>query len=76
MRLFAIISQRVGPTYLIIIATLIAWKREVIGGSMFIALGLFYIILTWGRMHFSAYLGITGPLILIGGMFIFHQLTT
>ena len=61
------------PTYLVIIATLIAWKREIIGGSMFIALGLFYIFMTRGRMHFSAYLFITIPLILIGVMFILHR---
>lgn len=61
------------PTYLVIIATLIAWKWEIIGGSIFIALGLFYVFMTSGRMHLSAYLFITGPLVLIGGMFILQR---
>ena len=62
------------PTYLVIIATLIAWKWEITGGSMFIGLGLFYILMTRGRMHFLTYLFITCPLILIGGMFILHRI--
>ena len=64
------------PTYIVIIATLIAWKREIIGGIMFITLGLFYLFMTMGKVHFSAHLFIAAPLILIGGMFILHRLIT
>ena len=62
------------PTYLVIIATLIAWKWGLLGGSMFIALGLFYVFMTRGRAHLSVPI-ITAPLILIGGMFILNRLT-
>jgi len=48
---------------------LIAWKRELVGGILFILPGLFNIIFING-MHWSAYLLIGGPPILIGILFI------
>jgi len=59
-------------TYLIIIATIVAWKWEIIGGCIFLALGLFYIVMTWGKAPILAYLFISGPLFLIGGLYIGH----
>lgn len=62
------------PTYLIIIALLIAWRWEKIGGVLFIALGLFYIIMVWPRFEFAVYMIIVGPLILIGLLFFISKL--
>ena len=59
------------PTYLIIIAIIVAWKWEIIGGGIFIALGLFYIVMAWPSI--IAILFISGPLFLIGGLYIFNR---
>jgi len=57
------------PTYIMIAILIIAWKRVLVGGILFILSGLFYIIFVYG-MHWSAYLLIGGPPILIGILFI------
>lgn len=57
------------PVYLVLIALLIAWRWEHVGGLLFIALGVAYLL--WARnMHWSAYLVITGPLWLVGALFL------
>ncbi len=60
------------PTFIMFIALVIAWRWEWVGAVLFIALALFYLVLTWGRFHWSAYLGISGPLALIGVLFLFN----
>ena len=57
------------PTYIVIAVLLIAWKWDLAGGILFILAGLFYIFFANG-MHWSAYLLIGGPPILIGILFI------
>jgi hypothetical protein len=58
------------PTGLVVVALVIAWRWEWLGAILFAALGLWYIILAWGDMHWSAYLFITGPLLLIAALFL------
>ena len=62
------------PTYLIVAAVLLGWHWEWPGGLAFIALGIFYILLSGGREHISAYLLITGPAVLIGILFMVNWL--
>jgi len=57
------------PTYIVIAVLLIAWKWEWVGGTLFIFAGFFYIFGA-NNMHWSAYLTIAGPPILIGSLFI------
>ena len=57
------------PTAVIIIALIISWRREWIGGVLFTALGFLYIIMEWGKFHLDAYLLISGLLFLIGILF-------
>ena len=57
------------PTYIVIAVLLIAWKWEWVGGILFIFAGFFYIFGA-NNMHWSAYLLIAGPPILIGCLFI------
>ena len=52
------------PTALVLLALLIAWRREWIGSLLFLALGIGYFWMTGLREHWSAYLIITGPLLL------------
>ncbi|MFQ5767430.1 MAG: hypothetical protein ACE5ID_05540 [Acidobacteriota bacterium] len=49
---------------------MVAWRFERVGGLIYLALALFYILWAWGRFSFSAYLAISGPLALIGLLFL------
>jgi len=60
------------PVYLVVIALVFAWRWEWIGAVLFISLSLFFLVWTWGRMHWSAYVGISGPLALLGILFLFN----
>jgi hypothetical protein len=57
------------PVYLVLGALAVAWKWEWIGAVVFIALGIAYIVMTGGDAHPSAYIFISGPLFLVGGLF-------
>jgi hypothetical protein len=48
------------------------WRWGAAGGTLLIALGAWYLLGTWGRFHWSAYLAISGPLFLTGGLFLAH----
>lgn len=60
------------PTLLVLTVLVIAWRWERVGGILLIALGVFYVIESWTRthIHWSSYLVISGPLFLIGGLFL------
>jgi hypothetical protein len=58
------------PTFIILIALFTAWRREWIGALLFIALGVFYIVWSWAEIPWMAYLLISGPLFLIGALFL------
>jgi hypothetical protein len=60
------------PVYLVVIVLVIAWRWEWVGAMLFIALALFYLVWTWGRFHWSAYLGISGPLVVLGVLFLLN----
>ena len=58
------------PTAVILIILAIAWCWERIGGFLFILLGVLYIALFWDPSRWPAYLMISGPLFLVGVLFI------
>jgi hypothetical protein len=60
------------PAYLIIIALVIAWRWEWVGAVLFIALAVLYVVWGWGRQSLVAYFVISGPLTLVGGLFLFN----
>ena len=60
------------PTFTILIVLAISWHREWIGGILFIAFGIYYIITAWGKFDLSAYFLISGPLFLIGILFLIN----
>ena len=60
------------PTGIILVVLALSWRWEWIGGVLFIALGAWYLIALWGRFHWSAYLAISGPLFLIGVLFLIN----
>jgi hypothetical protein len=64
------------PTYLVIIALIIAWRWEWIGAILFLGLGGFYLIWTWGEFDWVTYLLISGPLFLAGVLFLVNWVYT
>jgi hypothetical protein len=55
------------PTFLVVIALVIAWRWEMIGAIAFIALALFYLMSGGGESWV-----ISGPLFLVGVLFLFN----
>ncbi len=56
----------------LLIITIVAWKKDFLGGSMFLFLGLFYLLIGWGRVNLTGYLIVPLPLLLIGALFMFN----
>ncbi len=63
------------PTFLIILIIVLSWKWELVGGIAFSALGLTYIIMAWGKFALVAYFMISGPLFIMGILFIIGWFT-
>ena len=58
------------PTWIVLAVLAISWRWEWAGALLFTCLGTWYLVSTWGRMHWPAYLLISGPLFLVGAMFL------
>jgi hypothetical protein len=53
------------PTFILVVAILIAWRWERVGAALFLALAVVYLVMTNGRM-----LTIPIPLIIVGLLFL------
>jgi hypothetical protein len=62
------------PTGIILIALAIAWRWEWIGAILFVALGVWYVTMAWGRFEWSTYLLIASPLFLVSALFLVNWL--
>ncbi|HLE60293.1 MAG TPA: hypothetical protein VI700_02045, partial [Thermoanaerobaculaceae bacterium] len=62
------------PTFLIVAILVVSWRREWIGGILFIALGVLYIVWAWNRPFgiWSTFLMIAGPPVLTGALFLLN----
>jgi hypothetical protein len=60
------------PTFIILLVLALSWRWEWIGGILFIALGIYFIVSSWEKFQISAYLLISGPLFLIGILFLIN----
>ncbi|HII30170.1 hypothetical protein COT48_01480 [Candidatus Woesearchaeota archaeon CG08_land_8_20_14_0_20_47_9] len=58
------------PALIVVAALITAWKSELIGGAILVILGCLYIMVAWARFPLTAYLVISAPLFVIGGLFI------
>lgn len=58
------------PTAIFLLVLVVAWRWERIGGFLFIALGVLYIALFWSPDRLPGYLIISGPLFLVGFLFL------
>jgi hypothetical protein len=57
------------PNLILALVLVLAWRWEWIGGVLFAALGIFYIVWVWGRFPLVAYLSISGPLFVVAFLF-------
>ena len=60
------------PVFTVIAGLVLAWRRERIGAILFPVLALAYPVLSQGRQNWSTYLVISGPLVLLGVLFLFN----
>jgi hypothetical protein len=67
--IFALLMHLI-PTAIILIVLAVSWKWEWVGGILFSALGVLYLVMYWGKFHWSAYVFISGPLFLVGLLFL------
>jgi hypothetical protein len=58
------------PTYIVVVALIVAWRFEVVGGALLILLAGWYVIETWDRFPHGTALVIAGPLLVAGGLFL------
>lgn len=58
------------PTWILLAVLAFSWRWEWVGAIAFTALGAWYLIASWGRFHWSAYAVISGPLFLLGLLFL------
>jgi hypothetical protein len=56
------------PALIVLGVLLIACHWEAVGGILLIALGALFLVATWGRFDWVAYVVIVGPLFLLGGL--------
>jgi hypothetical protein len=57
------------PTAFVLAILAISLRWGGVAGLVFVALGSYYVASTWGRLAWSAYLVITGPMFLLGLLF-------
>jgi hypothetical protein len=62
------------PVYIVVIVLIIAWCWEWLGAILFLTLALFYLVFGWERFHWTAYLVISGPLAIVGVLFLINWL--
>jgi hypothetical protein len=60
------------PTYIVLAVLAVAWRWEWVGATLFTGLGVAYIVAAWGRFPLSTYVLISGPLFLVGVMFLLN----
>jgi len=59
------------PSAIVVIMLAISWRWEWVGGVLFIAAGILYLTRMWH--HPSAVAGISGPLFLVGALFLLNS---
>ena len=62
------------PTFLILIVLAVSWRREWIGGALYVILAALYVMWAWNKPFgvWSTFLLIAGPLVLTGALFLLN----
>jgi hypothetical protein len=58
------------PSTLLLVALLIAWHNEWLGGILFIGLGMLFLLSFWELHNWPFYLSMSGLLFLVGALFL------
>jgi hypothetical protein len=66
------LTMHLAPTFVILAVLALSWRWEWVGGLLFVALGIFYIIAFRGRFPWSVYAVIAGPLFAVGLLFLLN----
>ncbi len=67
----AALTMHLIPSAIVLAVLALSWRWEWIGGIAFLLLGAGYILMAWGRgFDWTAYLAISGPLFLVGILFL------
>jgi hypothetical protein len=60
------------PVYIVFAVLLLAWRWSWVGAIVFLVLAILYVIMSGGRQHWSAYVGISGPLLVISVLWLLN----
>jgi hypothetical protein len=60
------------PVYIIVIVLIISWRWEWVGALLFSVFAVLYVVLAWGRFPWTVYMLMSGPLVLVGILFLFN----
>jgi hypothetical protein len=52
----------------------LTWRWEWVGAILFNLLAVLYVVMAWGRFNWSAYALISGPLCIVGILFLLNWL--
>ena len=64
------------PSFIFIFTTWIAWRKEKLGGSLFILLGIISIFFFHTYENLVSFLIVSTPLLVIGGLFVYAGKTS
>jgi len=60
------------PTAILLLVLAVSWRWEWIGGLLFVAIGVFYVVWTWGRFPWMNYVILAGIPLLVGVLFLLN----
>jgi hypothetical protein len=60
------------PASIVMLALAIGWRWEWLGGVLFMCLGVFYVATSWGQFPLVTYVVISGPLLVVGALFLLN----
>jgi len=61
------------PNYLLLAALILAWKKEVYGGLLFIAIGMFFTLFFQTYLMIPNFMLVSFPVFIIGVLFLIHH---
>ena len=61
------------PSLVLLVILGISWMQEKIGGILWILAAIAYIVITWGKVDWLAYLVMAGPVLVIGLLFLWPK---
>jgi len=64
-----VIALHLVPAAIVLAVLALAWRREIAGGIVYLALAAGYLIMAAGRVHWSAIAAISGSLTVLGVLF-------